>query len=100
MALNVLILDQHAQDYFDRLQPQFPDVTFHRAHKPDEASAVIADIDVIIAVAHGIPRDLIATARSLKLVLALTTGTDALIGALPSHVLLTSTRGVHGPQMS
>ena len=33
---------------------------------------------------------------------ALTTGTDTLTapGVLPPHVLLTSTRGVHGPQMS
>jgi phosphoglycerate dehydrogenase-like enzyme len=31
---------------------------------------------------------------------SLTTGTDALMGVLPPHVLLTSTRGVHGPQMS
>lgn len=100
MPLKVLILNPHAQDYLDFLQPQFPDVIFHRALTPEEAKPVIADVEVIIALAHGIPRELIAAARSLKLVLALTTGTDALIGVLPSHILLTSTRGVHGPQMS
>lgn len=100
MSVKVLILSEFARDYSERLTPQFPGVTFHRALKPDDAKPVIAEVDVIIAVAHGIPRDLIAQARSLKLVLALTTGTDALTGVLPSHILLTSTRGVHGPQMS
>src|SRR5262245_43454275 len=100
MPHKVLILDPHAQDYHARLRQQFPDVAFHPAINAGEAMPVIADIDISVAVAHGIPRELIAAARSLKLVLALTTGTDALIGVLPSHILLTSTRGVHGPQMS
>jgi D-2-hydroxyacid dehydrogenase (NADP+) len=100
MPLKVLILNQHAQDYFECLAKQFPDVAFHRATAPDQARPVIADAEVVIALAHGLPHELIAAARSLKWVQALTTGTDALIGVLPSHILLTSTRGVHGPQMS
>src|SRR6185295_2573716 len=44
----------------------------------------------------------IAAAPKLKWVQALTTGVDSLVapGVLPPHVLLTSTRGIHGPQMS
>ena len=47
-------------------------------------------------------RALIAKAKNLKWVQALTTGTETLTapGVLPPHVLLTSTRGIHGPQMS
>lgn len=100
MPLKVLILDEHAREYFDPLTRQFPDVAFHRAFTPGEAKDVIPEVDVIIALAHKLPHELIKAARSLKWVQALTTGTDALIGALPSHILLTSTRGVHGPQMS
>jgi D-2-hydroxyacid dehydrogenase (NADP+) len=100
MALKALILDEHAGEYFDSLTRQFPDVTFHKAFAPEEAKGVIAEVEVIIALGHKLPPDLIKAARSLKWVQALTTGTDALIGVLPPHVLLTSTRGVHGPQMS
>ena len=51
---------------------------------------------------HHIPPPLIAAAPKLKWVQALTTGTETLTapGVLPPHVLLTSTRGIHGPQMS
>ena len=100
MALKALILDEHAGEYFDSLTRQFPDVTFHKAFAPDDAKGVIAEVEVIIALAHKIPHEMIKAAHSLKWVQALTTGTDALTGVLPSHVRLTSTRGVHGPQMS
>jgi D-2-hydroxyacid dehydrogenase (NADP+) len=100
MPLKVLILSPAAQEYYEPLAQNFSGVDFHRATTPAEAKPAIAEAEVIIALAHGIPHDLIAQARALKWVQALTTGTDALIGVLPPHVLLTSTRGVHGPQMS
>jgi phosphoglycerate dehydrogenase-like enzyme len=100
MPSKVLIYAEQAKDYFARLTRQFPGVEFCPAYSRAEAEAVIADVDVIITLAHVIPRDLIARARSLKWVQSMTTGTDALIGVLPSHVLLTSCRGAHGPQMS
>ena len=51
---------------------------------------------------HHIPPSLIAKAKKLKWVQALTTGTETLTapGVLPPDVILTSTRGIHGPQMS
>ena len=100
MPLKVLIYAEQAKDYFDRLKPQFPGVEFFPTYSHEEAKGVIADVDVIFTLAHVIPRELIAQARSLKWLQSMTTGTDALIGVLPPHVLLTSTRGVHGPQMS
>jgi D-2-hydroxyacid dehydrogenase (NADP+) len=98
----VLILDEHAQDYCERLVSAFPSVTFHAVEEADQARDVLADADVIIALAHRVSRETIARARALKWIQALTTGTDALTapGVLPARILLTSTRGVHGPQMS
>ena len=57
---------------------------------------------MIVGLGHHIPPALIAKAKNLKWVQALTTGTETLTapGVLPPHVLLTSTRGIHGPQMS
>src|ERR1700675_4731436 len=100
MTLKVLIYAEQSKDYFDRLKLQFPNVDFYPAHSREQAAKVIADVEVIFTLAHVIPRDLIPQARSLKWLQSMTTGTDALIGVLPPQVLLTSTRGVHGPQMS
>ena len=98
----VLILHFDAQQYRDRLAGRFSNVEFHAVHHGEEANAVIADVVVIMGLGHHIPPPLIAKAKKLKWVQALTTGTETLTvpGVLPPHVLLTSTRGIHGPQMS
>ncbi len=98
----VLILHFNAQRYHERLAKRFPAVEFHAFHHAKEAEPVIAGIDVIMGLGHNIPPALIAAAPKLKWVQALTTGTETLTvpGVLPPHVLLTSTRGIHGPQMS
>jgi len=102
MATQVLILDVNAQQYRERLARRFPAVQFHAVHHAEEAERVIGDVEVIMGLGHHIPPPLIAKAKRLKWVQALTTGTDTLTvpGVLPPHVLLTSTRGIHGPQMS
>ena len=98
----VLILHFSAQRYRERLAQRFPAVEFHAVHHANEAKAVIAGVEVIMGLGHHIPPELIAAAPKLKWVQALTTGTETLTvpGMLPPHVLLTSTRGIHGPQMS
>jgi D-2-hydroxyacid dehydrogenase (NADP+) len=102
MAIQVLIFDVRGPQYCALLAKRFPDIGFHIGHRIEDAASVIADVDVIVGLGHHIPPALIAKARSLKWVQALTTGTETLTapGVLPPHVLLTSTRGVHGPQMS
>ncbi len=98
----VLIVNHSAEDYHERLAPRFPTLEFHAFHHPEEAERVVPEVEVIIALGHHIPNAMIAAAKKLKWVQALTTGTDSLTapGVMPKHVLLTSTRGVHGPQMS
>ncbi|MSP47017.1 MAG: D-2-hydroxyacid dehydrogenase [Xanthobacteraceae bacterium] len=98
----VLILHFNAQRYHERLAKRFPAVEFHAFHHAKEAEPVIAGIDVIMGLGHHIPPALITAAPKLKWVQALTTGTETLTvpGVLPPQVLLTSTRGIHGPQMS
>ena len=98
----VLILFHDAEQYYDHLAPRFPAVEFHAVHHAKDAEPVVPALEVIIGLGHHIPNALIAAAKKLKWVQALTTGTESLTapGVLPRHVLLTSTRGVHGPQMS
>lgn len=102
MTTRVLILFHDAEDYCEHLSRRFPAVTFHAAHHAHEAEPVIGDVEVIMGLGHHIPPALIAQARKLKWVQALTTGTETLTvpGVVPPHVVLTSTRGIHGPQMS
>jgi phosphoglycerate dehydrogenase-like enzyme len=99
---DVLILYSDAQEYFEYLAPRFPEVNFHAATAPEQARDILASVDAIIARAHDLSRGTIEAAPRLKWIQSLTTGTDALTttGVLPPHVLLTSTRGVHGPQMT
>src|SRR6476646_5349244 len=102
MATQVLILFHDAPIYRDLLVKRFRSLQFHAAHDASEAEPVVGDVEVIMGLGHHIPPALIAKAKNLKWVQALTTGTETLTapGVLPPHVLHTSTRGIHGPQMS
>ena len=102
MPAQVLILHHDAQQYLARLKPGFPDVAFHAYEHGADAKVVAPNLEVIVGLGHHIPNDLIKASPRLKWVQALTTGTETLTarGVLPPHVLLTSTRGIHGPQMS
>jgi phosphoglycerate dehydrogenase-like enzyme len=102
MPAQVLILHHDAQQYREPLTRGFPDVAFHFVHHGEEAKPIAANLDVIMGLGHHIPNDLIKAAPRLKWVQALTTGTETLTapGVLPPDVVLTSTRGIHGPQMS
>lgn len=102
MPVQILVMHFDAEDYRARLTRRFPAVQFHCVHHAEEAEAIVADVDVIMGLGHHIPPAMIAKANKLKWVQALTTGTETLTapGVLPPHVILTSTRGVHGPQMT
>jgi D-2-hydroxyacid dehydrogenase (NADP+) len=102
MPVQMLVMHFDAEDYRARLTARFPAVQFHCLHHAEEAEGVVGDLDVIMGLGHHIPPALIAKAKKLKWVQALTTGTETLTvpGVLPPDVVLTSTRGIHGPQMS
>jgi phosphoglycerate dehydrogenase-like enzyme len=102
MTAQVLIFDVRGPQYRALLAKRFPTVQFHIGHHVEDVENIIAGINVIFGLGHHIPPALIAKAKNLKWVQALTTGTETLTapGVLPPDVLLTSTRGIHGPQMS
>jgi phosphoglycerate dehydrogenase-like enzyme len=102
MAVKLLVLDMNAEQYRDSLSRKFPDVEIHAVHHAPEADKVISEVDVIVGLGHHLPKEMLAAARSLRWVQALTTGTETLTapGVLRPEVILTSTRGIHGPQMT
>jgi len=98
--MNLLILENRAADYKEALSPKFPEVVIHAAAQEAQVGKFIEETDVLMTI--RISNDLIKKASKLKWVHALTTGVDYIVN-LPSlrrQVILTSTRGIHGPQVS
>lgn len=102
MKKNLLILNPFAERYRARLEPQFPEVTFHSALDLDEAEEIIKETHILIAIGHVFGDDFIRHASKLEWIQSLITGTDTLVAlkTLKKEVLITSGRGIHGPQMS
>jgi D-2-hydroxyacid dehydrogenase (NADP+) len=102
--MNVLILsaEHDPQEFKDHLITGFPDVTFLAVKGEDEVGDFIEKAEVLVAL--RISDSLLARAKNLKWIHCTITGTDY-IENLPSfkarkEIVLTSSRGIHGPQMS
>jgi len=102
MPSNVLIKGRDAAFFAERLAPALPDLRFHAGHDPAEALAKCAEADILIIRTDEIFAELVDRMPKLRLIQALTTGTDHIqaLPNLPKHVVLAAARGFHGPQMS
>lgn len=101
MAPEILIYEREAPFYAERLSAAVGRATFRAATRLDEALALAGDAVAIAALAPEVPAELVARAKKLRWIAALTTGTDHLEAIdLPSDVIVTSMRGIHGPQMA
>jgi D-2-hydroxyacid dehydrogenase (NADP+) len=98
--MNLLVLDPQAENYRKVLAPKFPDVVIHVATHEGEAEKFIAQTDAIVA--FRIPDALLQKASKLKWIHAMTTGVDYIVNlpSLRKDVIITSTHGIHGPQVS
>src|SRR4030067_659071 len=98
--MNLLILEQLADKYKKALQSKFPELTIHAATKEEEIGDFIGKMDILLA--FRISDELLKKASKLKWIQSLATGVDYIVNlpSLKKDVLLTSTRGIHGPQMS
>jgi phosphoglycerate dehydrogenase-like enzyme len=85
-----------------RVRAEFPGIDlFASDHRP-VAIRDLQDAEVIIGHHFQFDEDVLARAPRLRWIQSLTTGTDAILKLpnLRSVVTVTSTRGMHGPQMS
>ena len=90
-------------DYFaPKLRAAFPMLNVLTAMDLPEGDDRIAEADVIVANGHMFNDARLGKAGKLKWIQAMTTGTDAIVGtrALRPEVVVTTMRGIHGPQMS
>jgi len=98
--MNLLVLDFRSETIKKRLQAGFPELTIHAADSEEEIGDFIEKTDILLTI--KIPDAFIKKATKLKWIQSLITGVDFIINlpSLRKEVLVTSTRGIHGPQMS
>ena len=87
--------------YVAGLRREVPSVQVHGAGSIADALAAAANASVLIAKAQNVPLELVSAMPRLRWIQALTTGIDPLLKlTLPPGTLITSARGIHGPQMA
>lgn len=106
--MNLLILDFQAEEYKKVLESKFPDLSIstvkttitHEITNERETEDLIEKTDILFVT--KIPDRLIRKALRLQWIQCRTSGVDQLVNlpSLRNEVLITSTRGMHGPQMS
>src|SRR3972149_8816905 len=105
MPPSLLVIDEHYADCDgDRIREKFPDVTVHTALTREQVGEEVREVEAIwgIGTQRIFGNDMVGRAQRLRWIQAFTTGTDGIL-ALPSlrkDVVVTSMRGIHGPQMS
>jgi phosphoglycerate dehydrogenase-like enzyme len=98
----VLFAHRDADYFAPKLRERFPMLRVLTAMDLPEADDRLAEADVIVAAGHLFNDRRLGMAGKLKWIHAMTTGFDAIVGSrtLRPDVLLTTTRGIHGPQTS
>jgi D-2-hydroxyacid dehydrogenase (NADP+) len=97
---NLVIIEERAEDYRKALEPDFPELVIHTAPDEEGVEQFVEGMEIILA--FKISDGLIRRAAKLKWIQSLATGVDYILNqpSLGKDVIVTSTRGIHGPQMS
>lgn len=103
MKTTLLVLHRHAERFRRALEQEFPEVALLTAMTREEAVPLAPEATAMVALDSQFHDDLISAAPNLAWIHALTSGTDVIAGLKTldrRRVMLTTTRGIHGPQMS
>ena len=100
--MEVLVYEHENHFEAARLREACPDIVIHEARTKADALKICANADVLVALAHVVDDDIIASMPRLQWIFALSTGVDHLwtLKSLKPHVRITNGRGIHGPQMA
>ncbi|MBW1997230.1 MAG: D-2-hydroxyacid dehydrogenase [Deltaproteobacteria bacterium] len=98
--MHLLIYDEDAAYLKEKLERKFPDLTIHAAQPGENVFEIMPEIDILMA--KRFRDDLMRKAKRLQWIQCLITGVDYILSipSLPGEVIITSTRGIHGPQVS
>jgi phosphoglycerate dehydrogenase-like enzyme len=88
--------------YEDLIRAANPDLAIRTVGTLNDARAAIVDADIFMAFGAALTEDIFGGAERLKWVHAFGTGLDGIIDQprLRRDVIVTSTRGIHGPPLS
>jgi phosphoglycerate dehydrogenase-like enzyme len=89
-------------DFENLIRQHCPDLRIRTVASLADARASLADADIFMAFGAAVTQDIFAGANRLKWVHAFGTGVDGIIDrpGLRRDVIVTSTRGIHGPPLS
>lgn len=98
--MHLLIIDEDAQFYGQRLAEKFSELTIHAVENESDVGPFIKEANILLA--KRISNDLLKKAMNLEWIQSVLTGVDYILGlpSLREEVIVTSTRGMHGPQVS
>ncbi len=98
--MNLLILNPSAEDYKRALEPKFPQISIHAFATENGIGEFVEKMDILLT--NRISDELIKKASKIQWIQATTSRVDYIVNlpSLRKNVLITSTRGIHGPQMS
>src|SRR5580704_3648309 len=94
--------DADAGQFEARARADFPGLDLYASNDRSSVFAHLDDAEALIGHHFQFDEEMLQRARALRWIQSLTTGTDAILqlAALRAEVTVTSTRGMHGPQMS
>ena len=104
--LNILIFlpwdPSYRLEYENLIRKAQPDLAIRTVATLNDARAAIVDADIFMAFGAALTEDIFAGAERLQWVHAFGTGLDGIIDqpGLRQDVIVTSTRGIHGPPLS
>jgi len=99
--LDIVVITQDVPGLAESIARACPEIRVHAGGCAADVLNHAEDAGVLIGLAQAITPDLLASAPHLRWIQALTTGVDPLLAlGLPAEVIVTSARGIHGPQMS
>jgi len=98
--MNLLISAPFAEKAKGILEAKFPELNIYAVTRMAEASDYIGSIDIMFTL--GISDDLMKRAEKLQWIQSMISGMDSILKlpSLKEDIILTSARGIHGPQMS
>lgn len=99
---SLLVFNGEAGFYAQALRARCPALAVHATTERAEALRLLAEVEALVVSGPWVDDAMLAAGPALRWVHALTSGTDTITGspALRPGTLVTSSRGVHGPQMS
>jgi D-2-hydroxyacid dehydrogenase (NADP+) len=97
----ILFAMPDADAYKEALQARFPEISFYTATSEEGIREHAGKMEILVTL-FRVADDLLKEATNLKWIQVTTSGVNYLLGrpSLRKDVIITTSRGIHGPQMS